>query len=112
MTATNDVFFFQWEFHSYKDLRQYILEMDKAHCNMVTQLGGNGDVTYDTLHKKKEEIWRGVTVQSDVTLSDVKPDPASDSYSMASSDEDIKELFLARAEDINDSSLWRLIQAL
>ena len=79
---------------------------------MITQLGGNGDVTYDTLHKKKEEIWRGVTVQSDVTLPDVKPDPASDSYSMAQSDEDIKELLLARAENTNNSSLWRLIQAL
>ncbi|KAF8347611.1 hypothetical protein F5887DRAFT_1157728 [Amanita rubescens] len=93
------------EDETYKDLRQYILEMNKRHCKMVTQFGGKGDVVYDTLDKKMEEIWR--YMHSDATPSKRRVDPnlALDSHATG---EDIKELLLARAEHSNDASLSRL----
>ena len=61
-------FFLQVRDNTYKDLRQYILEMNKRHCKRVTQFGGKGHVVYDALDKKKDEIWR--RMHSDPTPSE------------------------------------------
>jgi len=53
---------------SYKDFRQYILDTNKRHCQTITRLGGDGDVVYDNLTRKAEEVWR--SVYSDPTPSD------------------------------------------
>ena len=86
--------------------------MDKRHCKRVTQFGGKGDVVYDNLEKKKEEIWRRMH-------SDLKPpermvdiDLGLDPQATAQSDEDIKEFLLTRAERSNDTSLSHLVRAL
>jgi len=67
---------------------------------------------YDTLNKKTEDIWR--RIHSDPISSEKRADldSALDSHATAQSDEDIKELLLARAERSDDTSLSRLVEAL
>ncbi|KAF8337137.1 hypothetical protein F5887DRAFT_1078396 [Amanita rubescens] len=98
--------------NTYKDVRRYILEMNQKHCQRVTQFGGKGDVVYETLNKKTEEIWR--RIHSDPIPSEKRADLdlALDSHATAQSDEDIKELLLSRAERSDDTSLSRLVEAL
>lgn len=58
---------------SYKDFRQYILDMNKRHCKTISRLGGNGDAVYDHLDDEKpEEVW--LCVYSDPTPSDEDDD--------------------------------------
>jgi len=45
---------------SYKDFRQYILNMNKRHCDRVTLSGGNGDAVGINWDKKMEEMWSRV----------------------------------------------------
>jgi len=107
-----NLFDFMIEDDAYKDLRRCILEMDKRHCKRVTQFGGKGDVVYDTLEKKKEEIWR--RIHSDLMPAErvVDIELALDSQATTQSDEDIKAFLLTRAEVSNDTSLSHLVKAL
>ena len=106
------LFFFQTKRRNYKDLREYILEMNKRHCKRVSQLGGNGDAVYDSLDHKTEEIWRRVHSDPTPPEGPVDLDLAQDPHAMTQSDEGIREDLLARAERSNDASLSRLVQAL
>ena len=71
-------------------------DMNKNHCRMF---GEPGDVIYDTLNKKKEEIWG----RMHLNLASPESQVACDSHAMVQSDKDIKELLFAS----KDSSLWR-----
>ncbi|KAK2464887.1 hypothetical protein APHAL10511_002963 [Amanita phalloides] len=41
----------------YLRLRSYINEMDETHCEVVAQFGGNRKSVYNTLNRKRGEIW-------------------------------------------------------
>ena len=71
-----------WRNTTYENIRLYILELNRTHCKTVSQLGGNGDVVYDALNKKTEEIWRRMH-------SDAIPSAAA-----ADDDQDIKRLVI------------------
>ena len=77
-------------------LRLYIRTMNLSHC---FQWFDDGDVTYDKLIKKKEEIWG--RMYSNSTSSESKV--AVKSHAMVQSDKDIKKLLLASSDD----SVWR-----
>lgn len=70
--------------------------MNLSHC---FQWFDDGDVTYDKLIKKKEEIWG--RMYSNSTSSESKV--AVKSHAMVQSDKDIKKLLLASSDD----SVWR-----
>ncbi|KAF8336728.1 hypothetical protein F5887DRAFT_1078533 [Amanita rubescens] len=42
---------------TYKDLRQYRLEMNRRHSKKVSKFWGKGDLVYKILENKMEEIW-------------------------------------------------------
>ncbi len=86
--------------------------MNQKHCKRVTQFGGKGDVVYDTLNKKTEELWRRIHSGPIPSERGVDLDSALDSHATAQSDEGIKELLLARAGHSDDTSLTRLVEAL
>ena len=46
------------------------------HCERVTQAGFSGNMVYDTLGRKTEEIWR--LMHSDATRSEWQVDPDRD----------------------------------
>jgi len=100
------------ENHDYKDLRQYILEMNIWFCKMVGMLGANGDVLYDTLDKKKEEIWRRMHSNPTTSERRVDLDWGLEFRAMGLFGKDVKEMLLTRALLRNDISLLRYIQAL
>ena len=89
--------FFQYEhLRSYRDLRDYIKDMNIHHCRIF---GDASDVMYNTLDKKKEEVWG--RMYSNSTSSESKV--AVKSHAMVQSDKNIKKLLFAS----NDESLWR-----
>ncbi len=95
-------FFSQYEHDNYKDLRRYILEMNKGLCKLFTESGMNGDEVYDTLNKKKEEIWR--RMHSDPTPSgeDSKEDSEEDSEGSQEDSQDSEEDGEEDGEDSED----------